>query len=133
MFCFPIIAFPQNKIAVEVCHSGSDIVGRRLVYQIKEKIRRSGLLRLTTANEPRFRLSIITIDNAVEKEYSGYSSSYSLAWILCVKKDFLEKKFITHNLGICGGNRVNEVAEGIVAETDEMVSDFLKVIGGTYE
>lgn len=127
------IAFAQTKIAVEVEHSGNDPVGQRLVYKLKENIRSSGLLKLTTINEPRFIISIITIDTETTNTYKGYSCAYSLVWILCIKKDYWDKKYIRHKVGICGSDRVNEVAERIVAQTDIIVSDFLKVIGGTYK
>jgi CMP-2-keto-3-deoxyoctulosonic acid synthetase len=129
---FYFLTFVSNakagpKIAVELDHSGKDIVGQRLAYSIKEKIRQSNALRLTVAKEPRYIISIITLANS-----ESYSTSYSLEWILCLHTNNQSpmKYFITHNAGICGANRVKEVAEQIVAETDDIISNDLKILGG---
>ncbi len=114
----PQASMAQGKIAVEVVHSGKDIVGSRLAYQLKEGIRRSGGLRLTTLDEPRMIIYLVTTD---EFDTPGTATIYSYTFVS--KGSVGPPWFITSGVGSCGATRVNEAAETLVAHTDEEVDE----------
>jgi hypothetical protein len=66
-------ASAQQRIAVQVIHSGKDSVGLMLSNQVKEDIRRSTGLRLTEIDEPRLIMHLTTKD--VFKDLAPSSST----------------------------------------------------------
>jgi hypothetical protein len=66
-FCFQAIkAEGGTKTPIALLHSGKDAIGIRLVYQIKEEIRKSASYRLSSIDEPKIILILVTMDMADE-------------------------------------------------------------------
>jgi len=121
--CFILIpqnVLAQGKVAVEVAHRGHDPVGSRLVYQVKEKIRRSGGLRLTNIKEPKLIVHILSIDPFDARP--GSATAYSYIITVGGIKDGVEA-YIGSSLGMCGTKMVDTIAEGLVAEIDKTADD----------
>jgi len=125
LICTTIISAQGNlKFPVEVSHSGIDIVGGRLAFAIKERIRKSESLQLSYSQELRIVIILITLDQY--KDQPGTSSCYSFT--LCLDDpNQLFRYYITSSVGYCGSSRVDEVAEGFVADTDKEIERLLKL------
>jgi hypothetical protein len=109
----------QTKLVVEVINSGEDSVGSRLAYKVKEDIRRSGGLRLTNIDEQRFRFRLTTMD-----AFKGGSSTI-YGFTITLKNAGGLELFVRDGVGICGGTRVDDSAEDLVADIDRE-TDFLR-------
>jgi len=122
------LAQTETKTAVEVSASSNDLVGQRLVYQIKEGIRKSSNMRLTYDDESRLQLLIITLER--DQINPGSSTIYSITWTYKMKGELLPY-FVDNVLGTVGSMHVQEVADDKVAKTDdelERLMTFLKSI-----
>lgn len=119
----------QNKMAIEIMHTGNDPVGLRLVYNIKEDIRKSAGLRLTTIDEPRLVLHITT------GVVAGAASETSF-WAFAITCDKFFKVvglnkgeiFIGLRGGITPANDVYVDAETLVAHLDKEANDIKTLI-----
>ena len=121
VFLFSSKALCQVRVYLD--DSGSDLVGQRLVYKIRESIRESVGLELAVIEENSFiQLRILTIDPADD----NYSTVYSVVWTIRAGEDS-GNLYYTHNVGTCGSNRVDEVAEGIVADTDYLAEELKEI------
>lgn len=128
--CIPLSSAQEvSKVAIEIEHSGDDIVGARFVYNIKEMIRKSSALKLTYSDESRIKMIIITI--TYDDRHPSTACVYSVTWTLSGtwrhkgNEGVLHPLYLTGVLGTCGSDRVESVAESIVAKTDELAEDYL--------
>jgi len=113
------------KFPIEVSHSGTDIVGERLAFAVKERIRKSESMRLTYEKEMRATIILVTLDQY--NDSPGNSSCYS--FVQCL--DFPGQPFgyyITSSVGYCGSSRVDEVAERLVAIADKEIGAILSAL-----
>ena len=122
---FPILILSNrataqtNQIAIIVSATSDDIVGQRLVYKVKEELRRSTGLRLAEANENSgLYLRLVTLDS--DTNAPGVSTTYSAVWVL-ESPDFIWPYFLHATAGYCGTSRVDETAQSLVAITDEVL------------
>ncbi|MCX5710858.1 MAG: hypothetical protein NT060_02660 [Candidatus Omnitrophica bacterium] len=120
----PFTAMTAQKIALEITYTETDSIGSRLVYQIKEEIRRSIGLRLTNINEPRIVAHIRTLDPS--KDDSGKISIFSLALTHTMDdpvkirgRSFKGEIYISSFMGTCASMFIKEQAERIVANIDK--------------
>lgn len=108
------------KPKVEVVDHSSDPVGERLVYNIKEKIRSSLSLDLTSDQKSsHLRLIITTTDK--EPNAKGNATIFSVVWVVIFKDDPLPR-FLDSTIGYCGTTRIAESAENVLASTDKLIS-----------
>lgn len=104
------IACAQAR-SVAVSATSDDVIGQRLVYQVKEGIRKSSLMRYqeSTAN------AVVVVHIVTMPGATGSSTVYSAAWTMGS-----EMWFYDHVVGVCGTDRVATCAEGLVAKTDAL-------------
>jgi hypothetical protein len=117
-----------TSIADELSHvcvtsSSQDMVGERLVYNVKELIRKSRSMKLMPSEKETgcLRLIIMTMERL------GTSQNiyvYSVTWVASVGGSLEDDYYIDGTLGYCGSTRVTEAAEVIVARTEKLVSSF---------
>jgi hypothetical protein len=113
----------QQKVAVEVKHKGSDSIGSRLAYQVKERIRSSSGLRIATANEPRVILYLVTADIFGDKPGSASALGFSIA--VRGQSGPLEH-LLYAGVATCGSQSINETSERLIADIDKEAHDFLE-------
>ena len=118
-------AYAQSKIKIEVTHSGDDNVGNRLVYAIKEQIRKSSFIELDYLDEPKFILGIVSLD--LNNEAQGYSSCYGYT-LYFYSPDKLFGDHIFSGAGYCGTDRVDNAAQGIMANIDNQLDTIKKYL-----
>jgi hypothetical protein len=113
-----------NKIFIQVDGQGEDSVGSVLIYQVKELIRSSKRFTLIDSDdeskEKVFIIRILTLD--------GYENSnstvYSTNWLIKIK-DVPICCYLKNVVGVCGSQKVEDVAKEIVATTDETIEEYL--------
>jgi phage-related protein len=118
----PITAITAQKVAVEIIHEGSDSIGSRVIYQIKEGIRSSGGLRLSTTDEPKYIIYIISKESGLAKNCSiiGVSITFSQA-------NYTVKFYLNSIILECGENKIKQAAEIIISTIDETITKLLKL------
>lgn len=121
----PATVWAQSKVPVEIEHFGDDVVGRGVVYGLKEGIRGSQAMILTTdASMPRMRIVIITVDDT--RRDPGNSSALSVSYLYHSPTTPIGGAFITATVHTCGRARIDDCARSILANIDREV-DFLRV------
>jgi hypothetical protein len=122
--CFVVVpqkVLAQQKIPVVVIHDGNDSVGERLVYQVKEAVRRSAGFRLVQENEPGYRMRLITRDlNQITYKNSPVGIATIYAVTITIKPPGQPEVFLVSDMANCTTNRINEVAEILVRELDKV-------------
>jgi len=116
-----------NGQNIYVNGQAKDNIGNRLIYKVKENIRQSkGMILYPSETGSGIQINIITLD-ALE---DNLSTVYSIVWTWTTSNNF--KSFITHHVGMCGKYKINDVAEQIVADTDEIIMELKKIILDIY-
>ncbi|UZJ42623.1 hypothetical protein OO006_06660 [Prosthecochloris sp. SCSIO W1101] len=114
----------EDRFPVSVDATADDMVGRRLVYKVKEELRRSASMRLVDSDEAGMRLFLVTLPRFPDDP--SLSTVFSAVWTL--EHDFIYPVYITSVVGYCGGNIVESQAESLVAQTDKVISDLKSVL-----
>src|SRR5208337_2530178 len=111
----PLSVLSVSKAAVEIIHEGTDPIGSKLVYQIKEDIQRSDGLTLTTAKELRFAVHILTMD--ISKSQSGTASAVGIT--ITYASDKPNEIFCNQYIGLCGSGDIKEKSRAIAERIEE--------------
>jgi hypothetical protein len=108
-----------------------DPVGERIAFKVREGLRRSSsMASVDTYSDSVMQLSIVCIDP--DKDKIGSISNYSYAITTTNTEGYYDFQ-ITHGVGTCGTRRVDECAEGLVADIDKAISDAIRrVKDGTF-
>jgi hypothetical protein len=123
VFCLLITeAKSGDKIPIEVDHYGKDSIGIRIVYELKEAIRRSQAYRLSNIDDQRFIIDMISVE-----EFPGTSNNasiYAVVWLAYARVGkVFTKIYISQLIGACRDDKqVKETAADIMAMTDKIVS-----------
>jgi hypothetical protein len=117
-------------ISIEYGINNEDIIAQKLIYELKEAIRRSSSLALSANRGERVELSILAVDPlSKSKELSGIVSSYCTVLLLYKKiNNVLTPLYVKHNLSYCVKGKEKETAEKIVAQTDNFLRETEKKI-----
>jgi hypothetical protein len=127
LFLMPYNVQAERKIPVEIVHKGQDAIGSRLVYQLKEHIRRSEGLRLSSTNEPRLIIFLISKELSVENVRMEPASTFgfTLTWSRDGKSEY--PIFFNSGIFVFESKRLNEHAESIVSDIDK-TADFVRKV-----
>ncbi|MFO7803082.1 MAG: hypothetical protein R6V55_12380 [Desulfovermiculus sp.] len=107
----------QGKIPVMVVYEDMDSLGRRMVFNLRERLNKSDLFRLSGYKERKLKLFVSS-----QEEFQGrpgLSSIYSLVWTYSYGEDVLSN-YLEHQVGIIRANALDELVETLVARTDEI-------------
>ena len=113
--------FAQNtQSAVFIDASAPDMQGGRLVYAVKEQIRKSASMRLVDAEkESGFQLHISTLD----PDNSNWRTIYSMTvTVVNFSAPASFSMYLDSTVGSCGANVIDQCANSIVARLDTSVS-----------
>lgn len=111
----------ETRTPIMVEHQGSDNVGGRLAYQLKELLEKSALFRLTNKDEKKLKLLLIT-----KEEFPGrpnMSSIYTVVWSYS-ENDGTLKYFLSSDVGVANAAAVKEEAEALVSRTHEALTSY---------
>lgn len=127
---YPILTQAQSPIYFEHYSSSNDIVGSRLAYKVKEHIRLSQNMQLVV-DEDEAIIKIIL--QTMPYEDTGYITIYSVVWTVRQLTYPHSKIYWDSELGYCGGGRVNDMAETIIADTDKILTRIQSIIYKVYK
>lgn len=122
------VAFAQaaKRIPVVVEHSGTDAVGQRMAFELREGIRGSQAMRLVADRDanPRITIHLVSID---ESSTSPGSAS-ALAIVFAYDSDELPHLGYLLNAYVqtCGTKRTSECARNILAYVDQSIEKVRK-------
>lgn len=121
-----LCTFAQNeRLPVELSHTGEDVVGQRLAFEVREAIRGSQGMRLVTRSEadPRIVVSLVTIEGSSGNR--GASTAAAITIALDGNRYPLAGLYLVTVVQTCGTNRVRECARDIAGDIDSQL-EFLK-------
>jgi len=125
-----VIAYSSSALAqvnVYVDSTAPDSVGGRLSYRLKEGIRASAGMKLAdTDAEALITARIVTLDPDANSAASSSRTIYSLVLTAKTMHETPVDMYLTSFVGLCGTKRVEECADGLVADTDNWVT---RVVG----
>jgi hypothetical protein len=112
------------KFKIQVVDNSSDLVGQRLVYQLKEKIRASHSMDLIpNCDNGCWRIIVYTLDKEPDDSaLKGRATVFSVIWLGMPQNQPGTALFLDSTIGYCGSERVVETAENIIAHTDRLFS-----------
>jgi hypothetical protein len=119
LLAIPVFGGP--KIPIEVNHTSDEQIGERLAYAVKERIRKSEALTLTSEGT-RFVLIIDAIDPDSDEAYRGARIVFSTTWLLRDEQRNATV-YIAASMGKVGAKVINDIADSIVAHTDKIVAE----------
>jgi hypothetical protein len=116
VFLLPLVASTgiscaqPAKIKIYFQTDASDVVGRQLVFMLKDKIRASATFTETLdENNSFFIVDMVTIDPSVSGD--GLSTIYAFDILLENDKGF--NYFLTQFVGVCGSQKVESCASDL--------------------
>ena len=117
-----------ERIAIEVDSIGNDMIGQRLVYEVKEVLQRSIRYDINSRYYPRFKLKISTIDPDSNYARANEVCIYHVTLLRLIKIDNgdILPLYLTGILSGFGVRRIADAANKIVASTDRDISGYLK-------
>jgi hypothetical protein len=121
--CIALGADKPAKFKIQIVDNSSDSIGQRLVYELKEKIRASQSMELTSnCDNGCWRIIVLSVDKENQNEaLKGFATVFSVIWIGVADFPKGTPLFLDSTIGYCGGQRVKETAEDIVAHTDRLL------------
>jgi len=119
----------EDRFPVSVNATADDIVGRRLVYKVKEEFRRSASMRLVDLDDAAVQLRLVTLPR--DSDNPSLSTVYSAVWTL-EDGDFYSF-YVKSQVGYCGSDVLDSQAELLVAETDKAISDVMSMLKALWE
>jgi hypothetical protein len=111
----------DRQTAVSIEHRGTDDVGARLVFHLKEIFNRSSLFKLTAKDEKKLRMIVTTRDEFQGRP--GLSSAYAVAWLYSETEETL-KYYLSGDVGLVASNGVEQAAEALAAETEKVSAKY---------
>ncbi|WP_051261348.1 hypothetical protein [Desulfovibrio inopinatus] len=110
-----------KKIPLFVEHDGSDVVGIRLAYQLKEMINTSSRFNLKLDDGKKIVLAIESAEEFGDRP--KLSSVYSVSWLYS-SKDGALKYYLTSDVGIVDRETVTETVEALLTKTDRVANTY---------
>jgi hypothetical protein len=110
-----------GKIPVMVVHKGMDSLGRRVVFNLRERFNSSELFRLSGYKEKKIKLIISSQEEF--RDRPGLSSIYSMVWTYSYGEDVLSN-YLQSEVGIISANAISDLAETLAARTDEIYYNY---------
>jgi len=114
----------DSGMPVYVAGTADDAVGERLVYAVKETIRKSGGLSLQASTQDAFlAVNMVTLD----PDDNGSRTVYSFV-LTSADSDESHFDYELSFVGVCGTDRVVQCAERIVASVDSVSERYKKSV-----
>ncbi len=110
-----------GKIPVMVVHKGMDSLGRRVVFNLRERFNGSDLFRLSGYKEKKIKLILSSQEEF--RNRPGLSSIYSIVWTYSYGEDVLSN-YLQSEVGIISANSISDLAETLAARTDEIYYNY---------
>ena len=127
----PVRAQAQTAIYLET--TVPDRVGRQLMFELREGLRRSaGLSLADRSQDARIHVRVVTLDPN-EGASSGLMTVYSAVVTFRTFHDTPVDAYLTSYVGTCGSNRTSHCAQTLLAGIDEQASTMRAVLRNVLE
>lgn len=132
-FCWPPIseAADDNKISIDVNHSGEDNIGQRLAFALREAVRESSGYQLTSGPSAIIRVLLVTLDPDRSAQNRGKWTVASVVITMRNFNPFIDGEpqtwypiYLTSSVVTSGSYRVEETAKSILAMVDAAVEEY---------
>ena len=118
LYLVPALCLGQTS-SIEILATSDDSVGQRLVVAIRERIRASISMTITTKRDiPRIVVSITTLDPAPP---SGTQTIYSVSLVYDGPPGPLIGVYVGNTVGLCGAERIQGCADSIFAAMESLI------------
>jgi len=117
----PVARPIQEKMPVSVEFQGTDGIGQRLVYHLKEVFEKSAIFRLSGKDEKKIKVLVSTAE-----EFAGRpntSSVFSVVWLYSENEGTL-KYYLAATVGLVHAATVKESAEELAGRTHDIVTGY---------
>lgn len=122
-------ALAQTKIYVDGTSKEQDQVGRQLIFELREALRRSsGLSLADRSNDARIHVRFVTLDPDANTSSSGIHTVYSMVITFRTFHEFPVNAYLTSIVGTCGKNRTESCAKSLLTDIDEQVTSIRSAI-----
>jgi hypothetical protein len=115
-------AGPIEILKIQVDCSGDDSIGSQVCYAVKEKIRASEGFELIDTAKPipgTFRLSLVTI------ETDSSDTASAISEVITGRDKDGDELYLEQYVSICGADRVDYIANGIIADIEQQ-TEFMR-------
>ena len=136
LFCLALFACTATANAQEETYylpvhlfsqCDDDSVGQRIAYKVREGLRRSSSMTVADRyGDSVIQMSLVCLDPSAGE--NGTVSRYSYSITFLNSKGYYDYQ-LTHGVGNCGGRRVDECADGLVADIDCEIGKLKQRIG----
>jgi hypothetical protein len=110
----------ERKIPVAVDHQGGDTVGKNIVVALKEAVRRSMSMTITTdLRAPRIKVEMVSVDN--DSKNPGLASGIAVAYLYHSVDMPRDGAYITVSVHVCGNAKIEYCAQSILANIDSAI------------
>ena len=134
LFSAELIHAQQGTSYIEIVSNAPDIVGQRLVYELKEQIRKSSAFTLVDPIGSRWQIVITSI--ASDPNFPNAGTTYAVVWNMVVE-DFCGPTpsilYGDSTVGYCGTQVIASAAQTILARTDNLIASVRNSIRNTGE
>jgi len=129
--CFASISNAADKWRVAVNHDGTDNVGAKLAFALREAIRSSHGYELTDVGT--FTIVLVTLDPDAGTNLADHSTTASVTYTMIdlnVKtvSDLprAHQIYLSSTIIVAGSNKTSSVASGLLARLDKLIDDVNK-------
>jgi hypothetical protein len=122
IFCQDISVLAQEKVPIEIVDESRDLLGKKLLNEIKDRVSKSSAVRTAKSNEQRMQLMIVTLDPVSNvPQYSGRITVASIIWVGQVKRGGEQVPYYMSNtLVATGGQNIEKTADAIIEQTEKL-------------
>ncbi|MEN5063591.1 hypothetical protein [Achromobacter aegrifaciens] len=114
------MAAPPKVPVFHSLSSQNDQVAERVSFELKEGIRRSAAMSLTT--DPK--TALIKVFVVALPDAATMTTKYAITWVLNPPGNTSLDRFLTTSVATCGSAYVKDCAGQLVAETDKQASNW---------
>lgn len=124
-FCHQTL-LAEGKIPVEVTATSNDTVGKRLVFKIRDDIRRSATFEIISNQKvPKLKVALVTLDPEAQRNSAGSQGNWTVfSYVMVASGVYFEDIFLASGVGVCGLKKIQDVAQNMVAEIDKYTESF---------
>lgn len=104
---------------IAVAHEGTDSLGAKLSYQLKEIFNSGTLFALNDKDEPKLQLIITTASEFPSRP--GVGSVYSVVWLYTERSSVLSN-YLAHEVGAFSADTLQELADRLAERTSGLAA-----------
>jgi hypothetical protein len=105
----------DRSSAVAVEHEGSDTLGAKLAFQLKELFNSSSLFKLTETDAPKIKVLLSTTPEFPSRP--GLASAYAVVWVFSPSENLLSFT-LAREVGVVGADDLDALAARLAERSD---------------